>query len=388
MRNRGILGLFAVLGEDAREISWRSASGSSQLVMSSMGARRTASAWLAVATAGSMAAAGCTFDVDRFQFGGGGGAGPGGAGGAGTGGAGASGAGGQPVDTVLLADDQSRPYGIASDGAYVYWANFGDGANATGSLMRVAVDGGTPEELESGLFGPTEVGLDDANVYWITVGNTVANGGVYMRPKQGGATTALLEDYAQVYDLVVVPSPARVYFTCGLCDGTTQGQVAYIPVAGGAPTVIASDQGTPWAITAASGSLFWVNRDANQVMTSDLEGSSVSPVTEDASGPDGIAVAGSKVYWITSSGDRIDRMVVTGGEVEPVAEGASYGQGIAVDSANIYWFAGASLMRLPITLGEPTAYVSGQSFALGVTLDTEHVFWTDYNAGRVMQAPK
>ena len=380
---RGTLRLVADPLRRRANAPLRSVAGNRWHAVSGMGARGVVSAGLALAVCGGMAAGACTFDLDRFAFGGVGGGGPGGAGGGG-------GTGGQPVQSELVAEGQDRPYGIASDGAYVYWTNIGDGSSPTGSLMRAPVDGGSPEALATGLIAPTEIVLDGTTVYWVTIGNNQPTGGVHSLPKAGGAQpTDWVVQYQGVYDLVVVPtpSPARVYYTCVECDGAPLGRVEYVTAPGGTRTVVASNQGVPASITAAGSTVFWVNREANQVMVSTGAGGGTQ-LTDQADVPDGIAAAEGLLYWTSSNDSKVQRMPETGGAVLDVASGEHYTIGIAVDNEHVYWPAGPSVMRAQTPSGEAVAYVSGQTLPLMVALDAERLYWTDYSAGRVMKAPK
>jgi hypothetical protein len=94
-------------------------------------------------------------------------------------------AGGAVID---LAVGQAKPWGIATDQAYVYWS-----ANLGSAIMRTLKDGsGTPELVAATpTASPGDIALDAANVYWVNQTNPPSNTGrnVWMAPKSGGMGT-------------------------------------------------------------------------------------------------------------------------------------------------------------------------------------------------------
>src|SRR5580698_4998036 len=82
-------------------------------------------------------------------------------GGQGGGGKGGQGGGGNAdagcaVSPTVLASGQSSPMSIVSDGVNVYWANTGTAAG----VMKVAVTGGTPVAVATGLHQPDYLAID------------------------------------------------------------------------------------------------------------------------------------------------------------------------------------------------------------------------------------
>jgi len=74
-----------------------------------------------------------------------------------------------------LASDQNKPADLATDGAYLYWTNSGDG-----TIRRVPMPGGTPETIASDQGAPNCVAVDETYVYWTV---HAEGGGVRMAPK-------------------------------------------------------------------------------------------------------------------------------------------------------------------------------------------------------------
>jgi hypothetical protein len=75
----------------------------------------------------------------------------------------------------ILAPAQQRPAEVATDGAFVYWANY-----EGGTVMRASAGGDVLEVLASGQPSPNGVALDADYIYWATL---VQGGRVFKLPK-------------------------------------------------------------------------------------------------------------------------------------------------------------------------------------------------------------
>jgi hypothetical protein len=106
-----------------------------------------------------------------------------------------------------------------------------------------------------------------------------------------------------------------------------------VPIAGGAPTVLASGQ----------------------------------------SSPTGIAVDGTDVYWTTAAVGNGVMKVAKGGGV-PMVVAAEPGSTVVVDATSVYWSGPAGVMKVDKGGGTPTSLLS--PFAGFGALDGTSIYWT------------
>jgi hypothetical protein len=182
----------------------------------------------------------------------------------------------------------SPMFSLVSDGAHLYWSDFGGG-----KILSVPVDGGSVKTITSGVQGYCVV-VDDTSVYWtdedsmvgsapkgggmptwIGVGSTAiptgiavdatsvywSGGGVYRASKEGGGQVTTLyagngTDIPGCEALVL--SGATLFFTHSTNIDETDREVVSIPVDGSsAPNVVVST-GSPYLLAAGSTDLFWL----------------------------------------------------------------------------------------------------------------------------------
>jgi hypothetical protein len=73
--------------------------------------------------------------------------------------------GGSPT---MLASGQATPTGIAVDGSDAYWTN--EPLNQAGSVMKVPLACGAPDSIATGQNRPRHIAVDASNVYWTNLG--------------------------------------------------------------------------------------------------------------------------------------------------------------------------------------------------------------------------
>jgi hypothetical protein len=157
----------------------------------------------------------------------------------------------------LLAFNRPDPIGIATDGTHVYWTE------ATGSILKLPVGGGTPSELVTGLTSLGGIATDGATLFWTEGGalrKMSVNGGTRSDVVTGrtGVTGRITVDGGSVYwqegnairkvgkgGGTVSTLLTRASITGIASDGTNvwlaedglPGNILRVPVGGGTPAV-------------------------------------------------------------------------------------------------------------------------------------------------------
>jgi hypothetical protein len=250
---------------------------------------------------------------------------------------------------TTIASGQAGPWGLASTGSLIYWAN----SNPVGSSVASIVSSITPPfspspyTNASGFMGnPGPIAVDSTSVYFTDI-----NGGstyIMKAPAQtSGSAVTLSPGTTEMFGCATDSS--FVYFT-NYGGGTIQ----KVSVNGGTPTTIATGQNLP----------FW------------------------------IAVDGTNAYWATLGGaiGMVDKNGVNG--AKNLASGQAASGYLAIDASYVYWTnshcatdAGPcpSVMKVPIAGGTPTTLASSQPGPSGIAVDATSVYWADTTAGTIMK---
>ena len=163
-----------------------------------------------------------------------------------------------------LVSGQSTLGAIAVGATSIYWIT-GD------AVMKVPLDGGDVATLAYGQSSPAGIAVDARNVYWTNMGSGPFGGTMMKVPLNGGipATLAATQlnpgdvavDATSVFPVVIAVDATGVYWTDG-----GGGNVMKVPLGGGTPTTLASEQDGPWGIAVDSTSVYWANRSDGTVM--------------------------------------------------------------------------------------------------------------------------
>lgn len=210
---------------------------------------------------------------------------------------------------TLVSGTENVPYGIASNGTDLFWANHSQVTNTIGHALISGLTAVNPIIGTPYVVNPTYVAADATYFYWGNAGNGTTTGGVYRAKLDGSAPTALVKNTGSVYGLAI--DATNVYFTLN-----NNNQVAFVP------------------------------------KTSDV---SVTPTQlGDATDtePYQILVDGNDIYWLDGAAAVIRHRTKTGAAPETIASlrlnkidqflGLGANTYLAVDATHLYWADGGT----------------------------------------------
>ena len=200
-----------------------------------------------------------------------------------------------PGVVTLVTRPRSTWFGdsMAVDGTSLYWLEHGDLMDGPGSLMRMSKCGGAPERLATTSNYPGRVVVDATHAYW-TSQAAAGTGGVRSVPLAGGAPTLIAPDGN---DTGVAVDATYVYW---IDHGST---VMRAPKTGGAAVVFASGP-FPWDSVAVNASrVVWTNQPAMGWLLTEMSvaGGPVTTLDSAATGNvgtwAGLAIDDDRAYW-------------------------------------------------------------------------------------------
>jgi len=286
-----------------------------------------------------------------------------------------------PKCPVVLATDDDPSCCLAVDGTYVYWVSF---SGSAWSIMRVAGAGGTPEYFEGSEFIVGDLAIQGDALYW------TATDGVFRRDLAAarGSATKIASGSSN-------SSPIATDSNFAYWAGVGGTPVRKVPLAGGTSTDVATGV-RAMAIASDGTNVYWSDRETQDgaFVMAPVAGGTPTVLATDLTNPGDVAVDGTSVYFADSStlfGTKIWKVPLGGGPPVMVALAPDFGiYEIAVDATNVYWAAYRTIAKAPIGGGTITTIATAQAGALYVAVDATNVYWltTDIGAGAVMKLAK
>jgi hypothetical protein len=170
------------------------------------------------------------------------------------------------------------------------------------------------------------------------------------------------------------------------------GAIMKLPLAGGAPVALASNQVYPGALAVDAGNLYWITGDvSSSIVMAPADGSDGgAPITLYSSATSAfwsLAFDADYIYWAEFDNGTLMKMgKAAGSQATTVLSGQPGPDTIAVDATHIYWTSDDGIMRVEKTGGTPALFAP--SYAYRMVLDATHAYWLDPDAGKLRKLAK
>jgi hypothetical protein len=202
------------------------------------------------------------------------------------------------VRTLVALTAADDPYGIATDGANIFWTNLGNGGGVWGTPIA-GLHPSAPQLIVPGsceAYCETGIAMLGSTLFWLAYAGSVYATSLAAEP----SATAQLTRLGNVDSRFVATDGTNVYWT--MSDGSS---VWTVPVAGGETVEISGVESTPWGITADSSGVYWVNSfnvgpGGSALRRARFENGSWSIVNlaGDLGLPFGVVTDSTAIYWV------------------------------------------------------------------------------------------
>ncbi len=287
---------------------------------------------------------------------------------------------------LVLADNQGNAESTQIDSTSVYWVQ-----EASGAVMKVPINGGTPQTLAVGGGGVNFIAIDGTSVYF----TNETSGQIMKAPLDGdgGQTVTLTQAGTGATPAGVAVDGVAVYWA-----NLNAGTIDTVPLGGGIATPLASGLTLPILVTLDAQNVYVTCGDGTIHAIPKTGGGggagSVIVSGQGENGISGLAIDATHVYWSSNATDGgIFQAPLSGGSPTQLVGGQNQAGSIAVDTTNVYWATsqnpGGIVAMAPLSGGGPVVTLAtGQTAANGVVVNAADVFWSDFAFGKVLQVVK
>lgn len=278
---------------------------------------------------------------------------------------------------------------IVANGQAIYWLEFGSPGMSMSAIRSIPGSGGTATTLLSGFdAGAGTFALDSSSVYYTTSAGANAVD-LVSRPLAGGAPTTLASS---------IPPPTKLIVAGGNVVWIDGGEVRSVPVGGGSPMTLAVVSATsvgPFDVVFDGVNVVWTEAtnfapQIGSVRAVLPTGGAVTTLYQSSDLPNELAVdTSSRVNWIDSE-PRIARLDA-GNSLQTVAWGIdpnSNTENFVVTGETLIIPDGNRLKGIPLAGGPPSILVVDPNYAIGsLATDGTSLVWNGLGTGTLGKAP-
>lgn len=266
-------------------------------------------------------------------------------------------------DVEVLAADLGTPAAITTDATHVYWVDLD-----TTDVHRLPKDGGAIETLATGadVVAPWGVAVDGAYVYYPD------SGAVRRVPKAGGAARAIATGEGDVATIVV--AGAHVYWSAWTPSG---GRVRRVASWGGAAQTILTAS-TPSALVVDAFFVYVADAHvlggSNRILRAPRGGGAAITLASDEDAL-GLAEDGGELFWKRFwTGDvRRGSKWMPGAVATIAADGGGWGDLDARDGA-VWWSTGPVLRRVGRAGGDAAIVLEAPAWINSLEVERDDVY--------------
>jgi hypothetical protein len=309
-----------------------------------------------------------------------------------TGGPDASGGdGGGDAGAVTVLGPASNPRAIVVSGKYVYFTNFGTGANQDGSIGFLTNDfSSAPGSVESPVTAPWAMTLAGQRIYYTRM-PTSGTGSVEWISTTGGTAVVVQSNVTNAYG--IVNDGTNVYFTHDVSGAGVAIQSVAIGTTGGTDILDLGGDLLPTALALSGASLFVATQGTQAaVLAGPTSGAgNFSELDAPSSATMGDVVATSTTVYVTIDDAAPNGAILAypsgGGSPQTIASGLNQPQRMAIDGTHLYFTDPADGDVWVVDLGSNAIalFASGLTSPLPITV-ADAVYVGDADA--ILQIPK
>lgn len=241
---------------------------------------------------------------------------------------------------MTLASGLSYPWGIVVDSDYIY---FSKNSMENGAVSRIPLNGGSVEDLATGLFAPALITKDNTHLYWPEE-RTGGGNNIRSVPLSGGTVTTLTSSLGDV--LMVAVDNDYAYWA-----DYVEGTINRVSKSGGAAVTLAAGLNVPTYVAVDESHVYWteagMGSNDGAIKKISRDGGTVATVASGINSPLSLVIDSYYIYWTegftlntTQNNGGVRAVPQTGGTVITIAQGLNNPAFTTADDNYIYWTEG------------------------------------------------